>query len=145
MAATTAEGWAQTRSVSPWMLESDVATPERVEYHTSRFGSGAEVEAHLSWLQSRMSTERTLMSLARFSITLIGLGFTIVEYLNHVVAPGGTAAASELPRFFGLGMIAVGTLLAVVALWQYRTLMSFLWSPDYQPIAGIEGYPARIS
>jgi putative membrane protein len=112
---------------------------ERTAYRTSRFGSGMEVETHLSWLQSRMSAERTLMSLVRFATTMIGLGFTVVEYLAH---PGGADAAgsavrTEAVRFFGLGTIGAGVGLLLVALSHYRVSIAFLWSSDYRPLAGI--------
>jgi uncharacterized membrane protein YidH (DUF202 family) len=114
---------------------------ERVEYHTSRFGSGIEVETHLSWCQSRMSTERTLMACVRFATTLIALGFTIAEYVAHAASTGGLASTvrPETARFFSLGMIAAGTVLLIAALYQYRVLITFLWSSDYRPVAGFGG------
>ena len=39
-------------------------------------------ETHFSWLRTRMSAERTLMSWVRTAISLIGFGFTIFQFLD---------------------------------------------------------------
>jgi uncharacterized membrane protein YidH (DUF202 family) len=122
-------------------MEVSVAAADRaprLEYHTSRFDSGAEVDAHLSWLQTRLSTERTLMSLVRFAVTLIALGVTIVEYLAHLARTAGVRPGMnpDMVYFVGVGMIGAGVVLMLIALYQYRALMAFLWSADHRPIAG---------
>ena len=48
---------------------------------TSRFEVKADVPSHFSWLRTRMSMERTLMSWVRTSTALIGFGFTIFQFL----------------------------------------------------------------
>ncbi|TIU04855.1 MAG: DUF202 domain-containing protein, partial [Mesorhizobium sp.] len=45
--------------------------PPRFEVHVTS-------DSHFSWLRTRLSVERTLMSWVRTSVSLIGFGFTIV-------------------------------------------------------------------
>ena len=48
------------------------STPHRFEIKTS-------AESHFSWIRTRLSVERTLMSWVRTGTALIGFGFTIVH------------------------------------------------------------------
>jgi putative membrane protein len=48
---------------------------------TSRFQVRATADTHFSWLRTRMSIERTLMSWVRTGTALIAFGFTIFEFL----------------------------------------------------------------
>jgi len=50
---------------------------------TSRFDVKADVSSHFSWLRTRMSIERTLMSWVRTATALIGFGFTIFQFLHR--------------------------------------------------------------
>jgi putative membrane protein len=49
-------------------------TDERVEHGPDRFQVKATAESHFSWLRTRLSVERTLMSWVRTSVALIGFG-----------------------------------------------------------------------
>ena len=40
----------------------------------------------------------------------------------------------EAPRYLGLALIAGGTLSLLVSIWQYHTLVGYLWSDTYKPI-----------
>jgi hypothetical protein len=83
------------------------------------------------------------MSCVRFATTLIALGFTIVELVAHYLSTGGAAQTMrpEAARLLGLGMIASGVVLLVAALYQYRVLIAFLWSPDYRSLGGTGAGP----
>lgn len=50
---------------------------------TRRFEVRATAESHFSWVRTRMSTERTLMSWVRTAVGLIGFGFTIFQFLER--------------------------------------------------------------
>jgi putative membrane protein len=50
---------------------------------TGRFQVRATAESHFSWLRTRLSLERTLMSWVRTSTALIGFGFTIFQFLSR--------------------------------------------------------------
>ena len=97
-------------------------------------------ESHFSWLRTRMSAERTLMSWLRTAVSMIGFGFTIVQFFQRFHEMAGVKAAQlpEAPRYLGLMLIAAGTLSLVVAVVQYHTLVKYLWSETYRPIT-----PAR--
>ena len=75
-----------------------------------RFEVRTTAESHFSWVRTRLSLERTLMSWVRTAISLIGFGFTIVQFFHYL----GTRSAMkptllpEAPRYFGLALIGTG-------------------------------------
>ena len=54
-------------------------------------------EAHFSWLRTRLSLERTLMSWVRTATALIGFGFSIVQFFEPPTRISTEAMASN-PR-----------------------------------------------
>ena len=94
-------------------------------------------DSHFSWLRTRMSAERTLMSWLRTAVSMIGFGFTIVQFFERFHEMAGVKAAHhpEAPRYLGLMLIVTGTLALVIAVAQYHTLVKYLWSDAYRPIA----------
>lgn len=110
-------------------------------HEPGRFDVKPSAESHFSWLRTRMSLERTLMSWVRTSTALIGFGFTIVQFFHSTLAPlgGREVRHPEMPRYLGLALIAAGVLALVVALWQYRAFGKYLWNKDFSALAG----PAR--
>jgi putative membrane protein len=101
-------------------------------------------ESHFSWLRTRLSVERTLMSWVRTSTALIGFGFTIVQFFQHLSQMQEVAPARHpgLPWYLGLGLIAAGVLGTLIAVWQYRMLIRYLWE-NFKPIAGVGATPER--
>ena len=91
-----------------------------------------------AWLNTRMAVERTLMSWVRTAVSLIGFGFTIVQFFEHlhaeVVAP---ALRPQAPRYLGLSLIAAGVVALLISTWQYRQMVRYLWSKEFKPIAGV--------
>ena len=108
-----------------------------------RFEVKADVPTHFAWLRTRMSAERTAMSWVRTATALIGFGFTIVQFLEHLKTMAGVAAPvrPEAPRYLGLALIGTGIIAALIALWEYRWLVRYLWSRQYKPVAGIDEFP----
>jgi putative membrane protein len=104
-----------------------------------RFRVTAAAETHFSWLRTRMSAERTLMSWVRTAIALIGFGFTIFQFLERLNTMPGAAPAEHpnAPWFFGLALIGSGTIALLIALCEYRWAIRYLWSDEYKSIAGI--------
>jgi putative membrane protein len=49
----------------------------------ARFEVRTTAESHFSWVRTRLSLERTLMSWVRTSVALIGFGFTIVRFFER--------------------------------------------------------------
>jgi len=109
----------------------------------ARFEVKADVPTHFAWLRTRMSAERTAMSWVRTATALIGFGFTIVQFLEHLKTMAGVAAPvrPEAPRYLGLALIGTGIIAALIALWEYRWLVRYLWSRQYKPVAGIDEFP----
>ena len=110
---------------------------------TGRFEVRATASDHFSWLRTRASVERTLMSWIRTAVSLIGFGFTIVQFFERMQELPGVNPALHptAPRYLGLALIACGILALVVSIWQYHWTIRYLWGGDFAPIAGmtIEG------
>ena len=60
-----------------------------------RFEVGATASDHFSWLRTRLSVERTMMSWVRTATGLIGFGFAIVQFFDRMEQMPGVA-----PRVF---------------------------------------------
>ena len=104
-----------------------------------RFPVKPAVDTHFSWLRTRMSAERTLMSWVRTAIALIAFGFTIFQFLDRFNRMPGVEPAShpQAPWFFALALIGTGIMALMIALWEYRYFLRYLWSDEYKPVAGI--------
>ena len=56
-----------------------------------------KTETHFSWLRTRLSVERTLMSWVRTATALIGFGFTIFQFFDKMGGMVGVTTARH-PR-----------------------------------------------
>jgi putative membrane protein len=104
-----------------------------------RFTVKVTSDSHFGWLRTRLSLERTMMSWLRTSTALIGFGFAIVQYLNHLQQVPGARSAylPTAPEYLGLALISCGIGALVVAIWQYEYTVRYLWSGAFEQIAGI--------
>ena len=104
-----------------------------------RFEVRPTSDSHFGWIRTRLSLERTLMSWVRTAAALIGFGFTIVQFFEHLQATAGVAPAlrPQAPRYLGLALIAAGVLTLLISTWQYRQVVRYLWSKEFEPIAGV--------
>ena len=84
-----------------------------------RFEVKPTASDHFSWLRTRLSVERTLMSWVRTAISLIGFGFAIVQFFDRLKDLPGVAPARfpEAPRYLGLALILCGVVALVISLW----------------------------
>ena len=111
--------------------------------HTASSGGRFEVrttsDSHFGWLRTRLSVERTMMSWQRTAVALIGFGFAIVQYLNHLQQVPGARPAylPTAPEYLGLALISCGILALVISLWQYLWTVRYLWGESFAPIAGM--------
>src|SRR6266481_7760858 len=86
-----------------------------------RFEVRVTADSHFAWLRTRLALERTIMSWLRTAVALIGFGFALVQYFNHLQQIPGARPAylPTAPEFLGLALISCGTLALVISLWQY--------------------------
>jgi len=104
-----------------------------------RFEVRATASDHFAWIRTRLSLERTMMSWQRTAVALIGFGFAIVQYLQHLEQTPEARAAylPHAPRYLGLALMACGILALVISIWQYSWSIRYLWGEPYTPIAGV--------
>src|SRR5215470_3436859 len=104
-----------------------------------RFDVRATASDHFAWLRTRLALERTIMSWLRTAVALIGFGFAIVQYLEHLEETPGARAAylPHAPRYLGLALISCGILALLVSIWQYWWGIRYLWGEPFAPIAGV--------
>jgi putative membrane protein len=105
----------------------------------ARFEVRATAADHFAWVRTRLALERTIMSWLRTAVALIGFGFAIVQYLEHLLQfPGARSAyLPEAPRYLGLALISCGILALLVSIWQYWWGIRYLWGDPFTPIAGV--------
>jgi putative membrane protein len=104
-----------------------------------RFEVRASASDHFAWVRTRLALERTIMSWLRTAVALIGFGFAIVQYLNHLQQTPGARPADlpTAPEYLGLALISCGVLALVISIWQYRWGLRYLWGDQFTPIAGV--------
>jgi putative membrane protein len=105
-----------------------------------RFDVSPSAANHFAWIRTRLALERTLMAWARTSVSLIGFGFTIVQFFQRVQTSSTALPVllPEAPRNFGLALIASGIIGLLVSIWQYQRAQRYLWSGPFRALAGIE-------
>jgi len=110
-----------------------------------RFEVRVTSDSHFGWVRTRLSVERTMMSWLRTATALIGFGFAIVQYLNHLTGMPGARAAylPNAPEILGLSLIGCGVAALIVAIWQYRWTIHYLWGGSFTPIAGMTTEPKQ--
>ena len=89
---------------------------------TDRFEVKVTAESHFSWLRTRLSIERTMMSWVRTAIALIGFGFTIVQFFERMkeMPESSPSAIPDAPRYLGLSLIFCGVVALMISIWQYE-------------------------
>ncbi len=104
---------------------------------------GPDLNTQMAWLRTQLAVERTLMAWNRTSLSLIGFGFTIYQFLKKVqeATSDSPVMRTESPRNFGLAFIVVGTLGTLIALWQHHLYTRYLKTPGFKDIAIAEGMP----
>jgi putative membrane protein len=110
-----------------------------------RFEVRATASDHFAWLRTRLSLERTLMAWVRTAVSLIGFGFTIVQFFDRLGTLPGAAAARfpDAPRYLGLMLITCGIVALIVSIWQYQAGARYLRTGEFALIAGIENGPQQ--
>lgn len=112
----------------------------------SRFDVQPGISNHFAWLRTRMALERTFLAWIRSAVSLIGFGFTIVQFfqrLKDMPAMNGRVMSPEMPRDLGLALIAAGVGCLVIASLQYLGEARYLWGVQFEEIAGVGEKPHR--
>jgi len=123
----------------PLLNAAAAPSHQRLEVHST-------AETHFSWLRTRMSAERTLMSCVRTSVALIGFGFTIVQFLDRLRTMSPVEPTRpEAARYLGLALIAAGVIALLIDVLQYRAFIRYLWCNDFHGIAGTNKAPLGSS
>jgi inner membrane protein YidH len=105
----------------------------------ARFEVRATAADHFAWVRTRLALERTIMSWLRTAVALIGFGFAIVQYFNHLQQIPGARPAylPTAPEYLGLALISCGILALLVSISQYWWGIRYLWGAPFTPIAGV--------
>jgi putative membrane protein len=113
-------------------------TNSSVDTIPGRFEVRATASDHFSWLRTRLSVERTMMSWVRTATALIGFGFTIVQFFARIQQTPRVEPAyfPDAPRYLGLSLIFCGVMALVISIWEYHWGLRYLWSRDFVVIAG---------
>jgi putative membrane protein len=114
-------------------------TDSHTAVSAGRFEVRASASDHFAWVRTRLALERTIMAWLRTAVALIGFGFAIVQYLEHLEqTPGAhTAYLPHAPRYLGLALISCGILALVISIWQYWWSIRYLWGEPFASIAGV--------
>ena len=106
--------------------------------YSDRFEVQPTVNNHFAWVRTRLALERTLMAYMRTAASLIGFGFAIVQFFDRLEQMPGvsTARYPDAARYLGLALILCGVMGIVVAVWDYRWAVRYLWSGGFATIAG---------
>src|SRR5438270_13144653 len=101
-----------------------------------RFEVRVTADSHFAWVRTRLALERTIMSWLRTAVALIGFGFAIVQYLEHLQQLPGARPAyiARSPQFLGLALISCGILALLVSIWQYWWGIRYLWGEPFAPV-----------
>lgn len=79
-----------------------------------------------------------MMAWLRTSVSLIGFGFAIVQFLDRLRQLSDVPAGHpRAPEYLGMALIGCGVVALLIAIWQYRWMIRYLRGGAFAPIAGV--------
>ncbi|MDE3135432.1 MAG: DUF202 domain-containing protein [Acidobacteriota bacterium] len=97
--------------------------------------------AKLDRAGDHLANERTFLAWVRTSISVIVFGFVVAKFgitLREFLRLGGHAVAEgRLSLVIGVGFMAMGIFMAIVAVYRYRVTLRRLESGEFQPARGV--------
>jgi putative membrane protein len=111
------------------------------------FDAQPNVSNHFAWLRTQLGLQRTLMAAVRTSVSLIGFGFTVAQFFQHMqgTTKEGLLVSEELPRNLGLVLIAAGVISLLVFTWQYRNATEYLRTGSFSVLTFGQTKPMHLS
>jgi putative membrane protein len=112
---------------------------QQASENSDQFEIRANAANHFAWLRTRLALERTMLAWMRTAVSLIGFGFAIVQFLDRFGQMAGVAPPRfpNSARYLGLALIGSGVMVLVLSIWEYRSMLRYLWSENFAAIAGI--------
>jgi putative membrane protein len=112
---------------------------KQVSDPSDRFQVDANAQTHFAWLRTRLAVERTMMASLRTSVSLIGFGFGIFQFVfNLHGSPEATSVRFPNSSWYlGLALILCGIMAAIYSVAVYRWTLRYLWSGSYAAVAGM--------
>jgi putative membrane protein len=83
-------------------------------------------KTNLPVANTRLSAERTMMSVLRTGLSFISFGFTIYKFLQYVHESEGLPLRESGPRNMGLALIGIGLFILVLGSWQHWAFLKQL-------------------
>ena len=108
----------------------------------------ADIGNHFAWIRTQLALQNTLMAAVRTSVSLIGFGFTVAQFFQHLVANAPEEVRSlraEVPRNLGLVLIAAGVFSLALFTFQYHRASAYMRSGELEELAGPYKKPLRTS
>ncbi|HME81229.1 MAG TPA: DUF202 domain-containing protein [Candidatus Eremiobacteraceae bacterium] len=116
---------------------------DSAKHGAARFEVRVTSDSHFAWVRTRMALERTQMSWVRTGTSLIAFGFTIYQVLDKLPQPNH-AVHPYAARDLGLVLIGTGILAMFLAVFDYRSISDYLWSPEFKAIAAERRQHSRV-
>lgn len=93
--------------------------------------------SHFSWMRTRLSIDRTFMSWVRTAASMIGFGFTIVQFFEHLARMEEFEAPRlpHAPLVLGLALIGTGVVGLSIGLYEHTAAVRHLDEPQFRDIA----------